>query len=113
MKLAIVMTICVAVAGCSSTTESRQTAQTSVKAQPKSPRQQATRKQVSADACTDAMTAQNNAATVGAMLGFAGGFGGFGGRGGMVASHVASTAGNAITAAEMNKARSAVVEKCY
>jgi len=42
-----------------------------------------------------------------------GSFGGLGGRGGMVASQVASTAGNMVATSQSANARARVMKECY
>jgi secreted effector protein SseD len=111
MKRVIALFLCAALAGCNSTSEPRESAANSGKAQSRANQQNA-KNRTSANACADAVANQNKAATAGAVLGMAGSFAGFGGRGGMVASHVASTAGNAIAAGEMNRARASVASNC-
>lgn len=64
------------------------------------------------DACDEAIQAQANAAMLGSALGMVGSFGGFGGRGGMVASQVASTAGNMVATSQSAKARAGVMQEC-
>lgn len=50
---------------------------------------------------------------LGGALSMVGGLGGFAGRGGMVASQVASTAGNVVATSQSAKARANVMQECY
>ncbi|WP_028032714.1 hypothetical protein [Chelativorans sp. J32] len=65
------------------------------------------------DGCSEAIQAQQNAAMLGGALGMVGSFGGLGGRGGMVASQVASTAGNMVATSQSANARARVMKECY
>ncbi|HWK67972.1 MAG TPA: hypothetical protein VNS34_23865 [Rhizobiaceae bacterium] len=113
MKLAILGAVCLAVAGCSQTASGPETAAAdngkSVIAKAGTPKRAAEKK----DACDEAVQAQTNAAMLGGALGMVGSFGGFGGRGGMVASQVASTAGNMVASNQSAKARAGVMRECY
>ncbi|MGI6852559.1 hypothetical protein [Mesorhizobium sp. 1B3] len=112
MKIAIVGAVCLAIAGCSQTTSGPATTAAesgkSVSARAKTHKTAARNR----DACDEAIQAQANAAMLGSALGMVGGFGGFGGRGGMVASQVASTAGNMVATSQSAKAHAGVMREC-
>ena len=113
MKLAMIGVLCLAMAGCSQTTEG---SGSSASASPKSAAPRAGAKKASSqktrDACDEAVKAHTNAAMLGGALGMVGSFGGYGGRGGMVASHVASTAGNMVATSQSAKAQAGVEREC-
>lgn len=105
--------LCLAVAGCSPTAEGTAPSATSTgkSAVARAGAQKTAAKKE--DACRDAIQAQSNAAMLGGALGMVGSLGGFGGRGGMVASQVASTAGNVVATSQSAKARAGVQSECY
>lgn len=113
MKIATIGAVCLAIAGCSQTASGPETAAAkngkSVVARAGTQKTAAAKK----DACDEAITAQTNAAMLGGALGMVGSFGGWGGRGGMVASQVASTAGNMVASNQSAKARAGVMRECY
>lgn len=106
MKFVIIGLLCLDVGGCSqtasgtgATTSARGKSVVATAGVQKKP---ATKR----EACAEATQAQSNAAMLGGALGLVGSFGGFGGRGSMVASQVASTAGNMVANSQSAKARS-------
>lgn len=113
MKFAIIGLLCLAVAGCSQTASGPEAASPARGKSASAAGMQKKKPAGRQDACREAVQAQTNAAMLGGALGMVGSFGGFGGRGGMVASHVASTAGNVVAASQSARAQSGVMQECY
>ena len=112
MKIAIVLALGVAVAGCNQTTSAsadRSPAGQQATAGRTSAKQGAAR---CAEAAQRAADAQTNAAMVGSALSMVGGFGGIGGRGGAVAAQAASMGGSVIQSQVSGNARAALERDC-
>lgn len=113
MKFVIIGLLCLAVAGCSQTSSGTETtASARGKSGAATAGMQKKRPTTKRQACEEAVQAQTNAAMLTGALGMVGSFGGFGGRGGMVASQVASTAGNMVANSQSAKAHSGVMQEC-
>lgn len=114
MKFFIIGLLCLAIGGCSqSSSETGATTSARGKSAVATGGMQKRKPETKRDACAEAVQAQSNAAMLGGALGMVGSFGGFGGRGGMVASQVASTAGNMVANSQSTKAQSGVMQECY
>ncbi|MGB3815362.1 MAG: hypothetical protein WA950_19265 [Shinella sp.] len=114
MKLAIIGLLCLVIGGCSqSTSGPATTASVRGKSATASAGTQKQKPVTKRGGCEEAIRAQSNAAMLGGALGMVGSFGGFGGRGGMVASQVASTAGNMVANSQSAKAHSGGMQECY
>ncbi|GAA5542266.1 MULTISPECIES: hypothetical protein [Brucella] len=114
MKFVIIGLLCLAVGGCSQTSsQTEATTSARGKTAVATAGMQKKRPTTKRDACAQAVQQQSNAAMLGGALGMVGGFGGFGGRGGMIASQVASTAGNMVASSQSAKAQAGVMQECY